>query len=463
MPLHRRSAIDDLNAPIFSLLAEGVPKYHFPDHTFSADAAFELVESSLELDGVASQNLATFCQTRESDQVRRLMDLSISKNLIDKDEYPQSAELERRCVAMLADLWHAPDAHDPVGTSAIGSSEAAMLAGMAMLRRWKAKRQAEGKSTDTPNLVCGPVQVVWDKFCRYWDVEQREVGMTTGRYCMDAESMLAQVDEHTIGVVPTLGVTYTGEYEPVADLSAALDDLQSRTGLDVDIHVDAASGGFTAPFCAPELPWDFRVPRVKSINASGHKFGLAPLGTGWVLWRDAAELPEELIFHVTYLGGDMPTFQLNFSRPAGQIAAQYYLFVRLGRAGYEGIHGAAYANGRHLADALVQTGRFEIVHDARPETGIPAVTWTLPDDDTTTRWSLLELADRLRTRGWQVPAYPLTGDLSHQLVQRALIRQEIDRERIDVLIQDLHDAIAFLDAHPPSSVQTQEESGSFHH
>jgi len=462
MPLHRRSDLDDLYAPIFSRLAREVPKYTFPKHETDRRVAFELVESELSLDGSASQNLATFCQTWESDEVRRLMDLSISKNLIDKDEYPQSAEIERRCVQMLADLWHAPDNHNPVGTSAIGSSEACMLAGMAMLRRWQARQKAAGKPTDSPNLVCGPVQVVWDKFCRYWDIEQREIPMTPGHLCMEPASMLEHVDENTIGVVPTLGVTYTGVYEPVADLALALDDLQSRTGLDVDLHIDAASGGFTAPFCAPDLPWDFRIPRVKSISASGHKFGLAPLGAGWVLWRDAAELPEELIFHVSYLGGDMPTFQLNFSRPAGQIVAQYYGFIRLGHAGYAGIHGAAYANGQYLADALVRMGRFEMVHNADPTTGIPAVTWKLPDGDDS-KWSLLELADRLRTRGWQVPAYPLTGEMSHQLVQRALIRQEIDRDRIDVLIQDLQDAVDFLDRHPPSSIQTQEESGNFSH
>jgi len=462
MPLHRRSDLDDINAPIFSRLAREVPKYTFPKHESDRRVVFELVESELSLDGSASQNLATFCQTWESDEVHRLMNLSISKNLIDKDEYPQSAEIERRCVQMLADLWHAPDSHDPVGTSAIGSSEACMLAGMAMLRRWKARQQAAGKPTDSPNLVCGPVQVVWDKFCRYWDIEQREIPMTPGHLCMEPDTMLGQIDENTIGVVPTLGVTYTGVYEPVADLALALDDLQSRTGLDVDLHIDAASGGFTAPFCSPDLQWDFRIPRVKSISASGHKFGLAPLGAGWVLWRDASELPEELIFHVSYLGGDMPTFQLNFSRPAGQIIAQYFEFVRLGHAGYAGIHGAAYANGQHLADALVRMGRFEMVHDADPTTGIPAVTWKLPDGDDS-KWSLLELADRLRTRGWQVPAYPLTGEMSTQLVQRALIRQEIDRDRIDVLIQDITDAVDFLDRHPPSSIQTQEESGNFSH
>ena len=220
-----------------------------------------------------------------------------------------------------------------------------MLGGMAAKWRWRAKRRAAGKPTDSPNMVCGPVQVVWHKFARYWDVEMREIPMSPGRYCMDVEQMLERVDENTIMVVPTFGVTYTGAYEPVLELSQALDKLQEDTGLDIDIHVDGASGAFLAPFCAPDIVWDFRVPRVKSISTSGHKFGLAPLGVGWVLWRDAADLPDDLIFHVTYLGGDMPVFQINFSRPAGQIVAQYYNFVRLGRDGYRNVHDACYATG----------------------------------------------------------------------------------------------------------------------
>ncbi len=236
-----------------------------------------------------------------------------------------------------------------------------MLAGMAAKWRWRAGREAAGKPADRPNMVCGPVQVVWHKFARYWDVEMREVPMAPGRYCMDVEQMLSRVDENTIFVMPTFGVTYTGAYEPVADLAAALDDLHERTGLDVDIHVDGASGDFLAPFCAPDVAFDFRLPRVKSISTSGHKFGLAPLGVGWVVWSDAAELPEDLIFHVNYLGGDMPDFQINFSRPAGQIIAQYYDFIRLGRAGYTAIHGACYDTGQFLAAQIPKLGPFELL------------------------------------------------------------------------------------------------------
>ena len=339
MGLHNREQVRDrIDECVFAsaALATELPKYRFPEAETPPDLAFQVIHDELLLDGNARQNLATFCQTWEEPQVHALMDLAIDKNLIDEDEYPQSAEIERRCVHMMADLWNAPDAANTIGTSAIGSSEACMLGGMAAKWRWRARRQAEGRSTDRPNMVCGPVQVVWHKFARYWDVEMREVPMAPGRYMMEPEQMLERVDENTIFVVPTFGVTYTGAYEPVAELAAALDDLEARTGLDVDIHVDGASGGFLAPFCAPEILFDFRLPRVKSISTSGHKFGLAPLGVGWVIWRDTAELPEGLVFHVNYLGGDMPDFHINFSRPAGQVIAQYYDFIRLGRRGTGG-------------------------------------------------------------------------------------------------------------------------------
>jgi len=325
MTLHHRDDVrHQLDDSLFARhdVGTALPKYRFPDDEMPSEVVEQIVADELMLDGNSRQNLATFCQTWEEPAVRRLMDLSIDKNMIDKDEYPQTAEIERRSVHMLADLWHAPEAANTVGASAVGSSEACMLGGMAAKWRWREKRAAEGKPTDRPNMVCGPVQVVWHKFAKYWDIEMREVPMSPDHYAMTAEDVLERVDENTIMVVPTFGVTYTGSYEFVEPIADALDKLQADTGLDIDIHVDGASGAFLAPFCAPEIRWDFRLPRVKSISTSGHKFGLAPLGVGWVVWRDAAELPDDLIFHVNYLGGDMPVFQINFSRPAGQIVAQ---------------------------------------------------------------------------------------------------------------------------------------------
>jgi glutamate decarboxylase len=269
-----------------SELASALPKSAFPDAERDPRRVFAAVRDELMLDGNARQNLATFCQTWEEAEIHRLMDTCIDKNMIDKDEYPQTAEIESRCVRMLADLWNSPASDHTAGCSTTGSSEAAMLGGLAMRRRWEARRRAEGKLTDKPNLITGPVQICWHKFTRYWDIEHREIPMDKDRLLMSPEEVLSRCDENTIGVVPTLGVTFTGEYEAVKAVSEALDKLEADTGLDIPIHVDGASGGFLAPFCAPELEWDFRLPRVRSINASGHKFGLAPLGVGWVLWRE---------------------------------------------------------------------------------------------------------------------------------------------------------------------------------
>ncbi len=465
MPLHKRVSLrDELNDSIYGGkdLLTTLPSHLFPPGEMRPTDAYQAIADELLLDGNARQNLATFCQTWEEPEIHKLMDLSMDKNMIDKDEYPQTAEIERRCVQMLADLWNAPEGFEAVGCSAIGSSEACMLGGMAAKWRWRAKRQAEGKPTDKPNMVCGPVQVVWHKFAKYWDVEMREIPMSPGKYCMDVEQMLERIDENTIMVVPTFGVTYTGVYEPVLELSRALDKLAEETGLDVDIHVDGASGAFLAPFCAPDIVWDFRIPRVKSISTSGHKFGLAPLGVGWVLWRDKADLPDDLIFHVTYLGGDMPVFQINFSRPAGQIVAQYYNFVRLGMEGYKNVHDSCYATSKYLADEIAKLGPFDMLCDGNPLTGIPSVAWRIRDG-ADPGYTLYDLADRLRVRGWQVPAYPLTGSVSDISVQRILVRQGVSRDLCFLLLDDIRQAIGHFSKHPVSVGMTKEEAGGFSH
>src|ERR1700749_4138798 len=465
MPLHDRETIrDQFDDCVFAdrdLTRPGA-KYRFPEQGTLHRDALQLVSDELMLDGHARQNLATFCQTWEEPEVLALMALSINKNMIDRDEYPQSAEIERRCVHMMADLWNAPDAANTVGASAIGSSEACMLAGLAAKWRWRGRGEAAGLPTDRPNMVCGPVQVGWNKFPGYWDIEMGEVPMAPGRYGMDAASMLERVDENTIMVVPTLGVTYTGAYEPVEEMARALDQLQADTGLDVPIHVDAASGGFLPPFCAPEVAFDFRLPRVKSISASGHKFGLAPLGAGWVVFRDAAERAEALIFPVNYLGGDMPVFQINFSRPAGQIVASYYNFLRLGHEGYKRIHDASYEIGQYLASEIVKAGPFELLCDSNPNTGIPTVTWRIREGEDP-GYTLFDLADRLPNRGWPGPPYTLTGSWSAIPVQRILVRLGVSRDMASLLMDDFRDTVAHFSKHPVTVSMTKQESGGFSH
>jgi len=440
---------------------EPLPKSGFPNRERNPRFVYSAVSDELMLDGNARQNLATFCQTWEEPEVHKLMDACIDKNMVDKDEYPQTAEIEARCVRMLADLWNAPEGV-ATGTSSTGSSEAAMLGGLAMKRRWETRQKAAGKPTDKPNLITGPVQICWHKFTRYWDIEHREIPMEKGRLLMTPEEVLKLCDENTIGVVPTLGVTFTGEYEPVKAVSEALDRYENDTGLDIPIHVDGASGGFLAPFCAPDLEWDFRLPRVKSINASGHKFGLAPLGVGWVMWREEADLPESMVFWVNYLGGNMRDIALNFSRPGGQIVCQYYNFLRLGREGYRKVHEACYRSAEYLAGEIARLGPFEIVYDGDMARGIPAVSWKLKEG-ADPGFTLFDLADRLRARGWQVPAYTLPANCSDQAIQRILVRNGVSRDLSTLLIDDMTSALEHLEAHPRKVALSSEDASGFHH
>ena len=299
---------------------EPIPKFTMPLEGARPEVAYRLIHDELLLDGSSRLNLATFVTTWMEPEADRLMAEAFDKNMIDKDEYPQTAEIERRCVNMVAHLFNAPGDSDAVGTSTIGSSEAVMLAGLAMKWRWRARRTAVGAATDRPNLILGSnVQVVWEKFCRYWDVEPRYIPVQHGRYVITPGEVVDRIDENTIGVVAILGTTYTGEFEPIEAIHDAVVAHNATTGFDVPVHVDAASGGFVAPFLHPGLVWDFRLPMVKSINVSGHKYGLVYPGVGFVVWRDAEDLPDDLVFHVNYLGGDMPTFTLNFSRPGNQV------------------------------------------------------------------------------------------------------------------------------------------------
>ena len=454
----RANILDDVFAS--ADLSVRMPKYKFPKDERNPRHVYQLVHDELMMDGNSRQNLATFCTTWAEPELHRLMDECIDKNMIDKDEYPQTAEIEGRCVHMLADLWNSPDAANTMGCSTTGSSEATMLGGMAMKWRWREKMRVQGKPTDKPNMICGPVQICWHKFARYWDIERREIPMEGDRLIMTPEEVIKRCDENTIGVVPTLGVTFTCQYEPVKEIANALDLLQKDTGLDIPIHVDGASGGFLAPFVDPDLEWDFRLPRVKSINASGHKFGLAPLGVGWVVWREKEELPEDLIFWVNYLGGNMATFALNFSRPGGQIIAQYYNFLRLGREGYRKIQQACYDTAAYLADEIDKMGPFRIIYDGRG--GIPALCWTLKEG-VNPGFTLFDLADRLRSRGWQVPAYSMPEDRQDLVIQRILVRHGVSRDLGDLLIGDIRHCIDYFEKNPVSHSLTEKEAGGYKH
>jgi glutamate decarboxylase len=423
------------------------------DDPVEADVAYQLIRDELLLDGSARLNLATFVTTWMEPQARALMDDCVDKNMIDKDEYPQTAELERRCVSMLADLWNAPDTAAATGCSTTGSSEACMLAGMALKRRWSVRTAAN--PARKPNLVMGAnVQVCWEKFCRYWDVESRMVPMDGDRFHLDATTAAAAVDENTIGVVAILGSTFDGSYEPVAQIAAALDDVAARTGVEVPIHVDGASGAMIAPFLDPDLMWDFRIPRVASINTSGHKYGLVYPGVGWVLWRDASALPDELIFNVNYLGGQMPTFALNFSRPGAEVVAQYYTFFRLGRGGYRAVQQASRDVATHLADEIEKLGVFRLLTRGDQ---LPVLAFTTTPD--VTAWDVFAVSRRLRERGWQVPAYTFPANREDLAVLRIVCRNGFSHDLADLFLQDLRAAVADLHEVPATVIGPS----GFHH
>jgi glutamate decarboxylase len=435
-----------------------VPKHRLPDGGMLPETAYQIVIDEVMLDGNARFNLATFVTTWMDDEADRLYAATFDKNMIDKDKYPQTAEIEERCVRMLADLWQAPQAAESVGTSTTGSSEGCMLAGMAMKRRWQHARRASGKPTDRPNIVMGGnVQVVWEKFANYWEVEPRYVPLEGNVFHLTADRLLEHVDENTIGVVAVLGSTMDGSYEPIQEICAALDDYETQSGFSVPVHVDAASGGFIAPFLQPELVWDFRLDRVVSIQASGHKFGLVYPGIGWVLWRDKAHLPEDLVFHVNYLGGDMPTFALNFSRPGAQVVLQYFQFLRLGREGFRLVQQTCQDVAVHISRTLGAMPQFEVISEGRE---LPVVTVSLSSE--VAKYDVFDVSRKLRERGWLVPAYTMPPKRDDLAVLRIVVRNGFSHDMAELFLRDVRAAIDWLD-NLAAAMPHENQPRGFHH
>jgi glutamate decarboxylase len=461
MPLHARHPRRQHNRE-FQIGASGGRTVELPVDTIAAkgmgtEDAYELIRAVLLLDGQSRLNLATFVTTWMPTLGAKLMAETADKNMIDKDEYPETAEIETRCVNILADLWNSPEAERATGCSTTGSSEAAMLAGMALKWRWRARREAAGKDATRPNLVMGAnVQVCWEKFCRYWEVEPRLVPMEGDTFHLTDERAVAQCDENTIGVVAILGSTFDGSYEPVAEIAAALDELEQAKGIDVPIHVDGASGGFVAPFLDPDLVWDFRLPRVQSINASGHKYGLVYPGVGWAVWRDKSALPKELIFDVNYLGGHMPTFALNFSRPGSEVIAQYFMFMSLGRSGYVDMMGSLRTIAMRISGAIAELGPYRLITDG---SGLPVFAFALRDE--ITDYTVFDVSDRLRERGWLVPAYSFPQNRQDLSVLRIVVRAGMHLEMADELVASLRektDQLQRLDGPLPHAIASSTQA-----
>jgi glutamate decarboxylase len=424
------------------VMSEPIPKNFLPEKQMTADQAYNLIHDELMLDGNAKLNLATFVTTWMEPAGEKLMAETFDKNMIDKDEYPQTAEIEERCVSIVSNLFNAPD--DSVGASTIGSSEAVMLAGMAFKWNWKKRRKAQLRPADKPNLVMGAnVQVVWEKFCRYWEIEPRYIPMEKGRYVITPEEVVEHCDENTIGVVAILGTTFTGEFEPIKAINDALVQLNAKSSWEIPLHVDAASGGFVAPFLRPDLEWDFRLSEVKSINVSGHKYGLVYPGIGFVVWKHHDDLPKELVFHVNYLGGDVPTFTLNFSRPGNQLVGQYYNFLRLGREGYTEIMKALQATAMHLSSKIAKMAPFELISNGESE---PVFAFKLRDE--ISKYSVFNISDKLREKGWQVPAYTMPEHAEDVAVLRIVVREGFSHDMADMLLADIKRAVDYFEKLP---------------
>eukprot|EP00871_Galdieria_phlegrea_P004435 jgi/Galph1/4993/GphlegSOOS_G3627.1 len=436
-------------------MSKPVPAYEMPQQEMPPEVAYQLIHEELALDGNPRLNLASFVSVWMEPQADKLMMENLGKNFIDMEEYPCTAELQKRCVNMIARLFNVPwevDNSDAIGTATVGSSEAIMLAGLALKWRWRQKRTQGGKPTDKPNLVMGSnVQVCWEKFCRYFDVEARYVPVSESYLIMDPEKAMDFVDENTIGVCSILGSTYNGAFEDVQKLNQCLTELNEKTGWNVPIHVDAASGGFIAPFLYPDLVWDFRLPLVRSINVSGHKYGLVYPGVGWVVWRSQSDLPEDLIFHVNYLGADQATFTLNFSKGAGQIVTQYYQFIRMGKDGYTAVLKNLQKICHYLRKKIEQLGRFNIFSD---EKSVPLVAFCLKNP---LHYDEFDISHRLREHGWIVPAYNFPPNAQHVKVLRVVIRETFSRDLCDMLLRDLLWTLEELDKKTPESIHHGRE------
>jgi glutamate decarboxylase len=422
------------------LALEKLPTDRLHEGGMAAEDARMLIEAELFLDSDPMRNLATFVTTWMEPSAQRLIRDNLHRNFIDHAEYPQTAEIEQRCIRMLADLFNAPG--ETTGARTQGSSEAIMLGALNLKWQWRKRREAAGKDTSKPNLVFGgDVHVVWDKFCRYFDVEPRIVPLSRGKYTIDADDVKPHVDENTIGVAAVVGTTFTGHSDDVEGINDMLVELKENEGLDVPLHVDGASGGFVWPFLYPEIKWDFRLEQVRSINASGHKFGLVYPGVGWVIFREKADLCDDLVFMENYLGKEDATFTLNFSTGSAMLLAQYYQFVRLGRRGYEGVMKLMQQNADELARRIKDTGYFEVIGEGQPQ--LPLVAFQMSKD-----WGFdeFDVAGALAARrGWMVPAYTLPPDAEDVTVLRALVKETFTYTMVEALANDIEDACKDLE------------------
>ena len=426
-------------------MREPAPAEFIPKHRTPGDIAYQIVKDETFPQTQPRLNLATFVTTYMDDYGTKLMNEAVGINYIDETEYPRVAVMCGRCINMVANMWNTPEQGDwKTGAVGIGSSEACMLGGVAAWLRWRERRKAEGKPYDKPNLVMSSAyQVVWEKFCQLWQIEMRTVPITHRHPTLNVEEAIKMCDENTICVVPIAGVTWTGMNDDIEALNFALDGFNARTGYNIPIHVDAASGGFILPFLYPDKKWDFRLKWVLSISTSGHKYGLVYPGLGWVIWKDKSYLPKDMSFSVNYLGANITQVGLNFSRPAAQILGQYYNFIHLGFEGYKEIHSNSMAIAKYCHEQIGQMSCFKN-YSERLEN--PLFIWALePEYEKNAKWTLYDLQDKLMQHGWMVPAYSMPKDIEDMVVMRIVVRQGMSRDMADMLIGDIKNAVAELE------------------
>jgi glutamate decarboxylase len=420
-------------------LLEPAPDHRLPEHGMAAVDAMRLIGEELVLDGIPMRNLATFVTTWMEPEANRVIAENLHRNFIDHAEYPQTAEIEQRCIRMLADLFHAPG--ETTGARTQGSSEAIMLGALSLKWKWRGRREKAGKDTARPNLIFGgDVHVVWEKFCRYFDVEPRIIPLQRDKYTIGPEDVEPHIDENTIGVAAVLGTTFTGHSDDIVGINDLLVRLKNEKGLDVPLHVDGASGGFVWPFLYPDSEWDFRLEQVRSINASGHKFGLVYPGIGWLVFRERSDLPEDLVFYENYLGKTDATFTLNFSTGSAMVLAQYYNFVRFGHRGYRYIMETMMANTRALAERITEIGEFQLIGEGEEQ--LPLVAFQLSGEH---NFDEFDVASQLAAeRGWMVPAYTLPPNANHVTIMRALVKLTLGHTLATTLADDIAEACETL-------------------
>ena len=437
----------DGNVSIFGskTMRESAPAERIPKHRTRADIAYQIVKEETFPQTQPRLNLATFVTTYMDDYGTRLMNEAVGINYIDETEYPRVAVMCGRCINMVANMWNSTEKGDwKTGAVGIGSSEACMLGGVAAWLRWRERRKAEGKPYDKPNLIMSTAyQVVWEKFCQLWQIEMRTVPITHKNPTLNIDEAIRMCDENTICIVPIMGVTWTGMNDDVEALNDALEEYNAKTGYNIPIHIDAASGGFILPFLNPKKKWDFRLKWVYSISTSGHKYGLVYPGLGWVVWRDKSYLPKDMSFSVNYLGASISQVGLNFSRPAAQILAQYYNFIHLGVEGYTEIHSNSMDIAEYCHKAI---GSMPCFRNYSEKLENPLFIWTMsPEYEKDAKWTLFDLQDKLMQSGWMVPAYTMPKDIEDMVVMRIVVRQGMSRDMADMLIEDITNAVAELE------------------